>query len=160
MEDQIFKPQSNKKWAPNKNHPTIEKCIEAIETELKQQGNVSDNKGCNSLSKGERLALKELSDCRDIIITKADKQGVVVIMDLEDYISETHCQLNIKDHHKKLNKDSTTTIAKLVNDIIQRFRKEKLLKDEMADGLKVSSPKNPKFYMQPKIHKKDNPFQD
>ena len=35
-EDQIFKPQSNKKWAPNKNHHTIETNTEAKERELKQ----------------------------------------------------------------------------------------------------------------------------
>ena len=29
--DQIFKPQSNKKWTPNKNHRTVETYIEATE---------------------------------------------------------------------------------------------------------------------------------
>ena len=38
MEDQIFRPQSNKKWTPNKNHHTIETYIGATERELKQQG--------------------------------------------------------------------------------------------------------------------------
>ena len=32
-EDQIFKPQSNKKWTPNKNYHTIETYIEAAERE-------------------------------------------------------------------------------------------------------------------------------
>ena len=45
----------------------------------------------------------------------------------------------------------------MINDTIQRLKKEKLLKEKNADGLKVSNPKTPKFYMQPKIHKKDNP---
>ena len=35
-EDQIFKPQSNKKWRPNKNHHTIKTYTEAKERELKQ----------------------------------------------------------------------------------------------------------------------------
>ena len=56
-----------------------------------------------------------------------------------------------------MNKDPTTTNAKLVIDTIQKFKKEKLLKERNADGLKVSNPKTPKFYMQPKIHNKDNP---
>ena len=56
-----------------------------------------------------------------------------------------------------MNKDPTTTNVKLVNDTIQRFKKEKLLKEKIADGLEVSNPKTPKFYMQPKIHEKDNP---
>ena len=50
-----------------------------------------------------------------------------------------------------LYKDPTTTNAKSVNDTIQRFKREKLLKQKIADGLKVSNPKTPKFYMEPKI---------
>ena len=48
--------------------------------------------------------MKELSDRTDIIITKANKRGAVVIMDAKDYISAAHRQLNIKDHYKNLNK--------------------------------------------------------
>ena len=44
MEDQIFKPQSDMKWTPNKNHNSIETYIEATEKELRQQGDISDNK--------------------------------------------------------------------------------------------------------------------
>ena len=54
-------------------------------------------------------------------------------------------------------KDPTATNAKSVNDTVQRFKREKLLKQKITDGLKVSNPKTPKFYMEPKIHKKDNP---
>ena len=39
-------------------------------------------------------------------------------MDLKNYISEAHRQLNNKDHYKKLNEDATTTNANLVNDTI------------------------------------------
>ena len=34
--------------------------------------------------------MKELSDHTDIIITKADQGGAVVIMDVEDYVNEAH----------------------------------------------------------------------
>ena len=74
--------------------------------------------------------MKELGDHTDIFIIKADKGGEVVIMGVKDYINETHSQLNNKDHYKILNKDPTTTNAKLVNDTIQRFKKEKLLKEK------------------------------
>ena len=152
-EDQIFKPQSKKKWTPNKNHYIIETYTEATEREPKQQGDISGNKGYNNLSKGERIAMKDLSDSTDIIITKADKGGAVAIMDVKDYINETH------RHYKTLNKDPATTDVKLVNDTIQRFKKENLLKEKLADGLKVSNPKTLKFCMKPKLHKKDNPGQ-
>ena len=156
-EYQIFKPQRNKKWTPNKNNHTMKTYIEATERELKQKRDISDNKGYNNLSKDERIAMKELSDHTDIIITKADKGGAVVFMDIKNYINEAHRQLNNKDHYKILNKDPTTTNAKLVNDTIQRFKKEKLLGEKIADDLKVSNPKTPKFYMEQKNHKKVNP---
>ena len=69
--------------------------------------------------------MKELSDNTDIIITKADKGGAVVIMDVKDYINEAHRQLNNKGHYKISNKDPTTTNAKLVNDTIQRLKKKR-----------------------------------
>ena len=130
MEDQIFKHQSNKKWTPNKNHYIMKRYIEAPETELIQPGGISDNKRNNKLYKDERIALKELSDCTDIIITKADKGAAVVIMDVKYYINEVHHQLKNKDHYEKLNKDARTTNAKLGNDTIQRFKKDKLLKEK------------------------------
>ena len=94
--------------------------------------------------------MNELIDHTDINITKADKGRAAVIPDKKDYISEAHRHLNDKDHYKILNKDPTTTNEKLVNDTNQRFKK--LLKEKIADDLKVSNPKTPKFYMQPKIH--------
>ena len=51
------------------------------------------------MTKGERIAMKELSHHTDIIITKADKEGAVVVMDAKDYINEAHRQLNNKDHY-------------------------------------------------------------
>ena len=38
--------------------------------------------------------MKELSERVDIIITKADKGGAVVIVDVKDYIKQAERQLN------------------------------------------------------------------
>ena len=85
--------------------------------------------------------MKELSDHTDIIITKADKGGSTVITDVKDYINEAHRQLNNKSHYKILNKDSTTTNAKLVNDTIRRFKTEKLLKERLQIARKFQTQK-------------------
>ena len=95
-----FQTSKQQKTTCNKNHHTIETYVEATERELKQQGDISDNKGYNNLSKGETIAMKELSDHTDIIITKHNKGGAVAIMDVKDYINEAHCQLNNKDCYK------------------------------------------------------------
>ena len=62
MEDQIFKPQSNKIATPSKTY------IEATERELKQKGDISDNKGYINLSQGERIAMEELSDLTEMMM--------------------------------------------------------------------------------------------
>ena len=58
MEDQIFKPQSNKKWTPNKKYYTIKTYTEVTGRQLNQQGGISDNKEYNNLSIGDRIALQ------------------------------------------------------------------------------------------------------
>ena len=45
----------------------------------------------------------------------------------------------------------------MVNWTTERFRNEKLLLQKAEDGLKVTNPKTPKFYISPKIHKPNNP---
>lgn len=42
----------------------------------------------NNLTKGERKAWKELIERDDIVITKADKAGAVVIIDVKGCIRE------------------------------------------------------------------------
>ena len=44
----------------------------------------------------------------------------------------------------------------MVNQTIERFKNEKLLLQKIADGLKITNPKTPKFYISPKIHKPNN----
>ena len=88
-EDQLFKLKTNKKWRPDKNHHTVETYIEATKNAQEtQEQNKNKNKYYNNLAKRERKTLKELADRNDIIITKADKGGVVVIIDVEDYVKE------------------------------------------------------------------------
>ena len=48
----------------------------------------------DNLTKSERKALLNLQKRNDIIITKADKGGAVVILDIKDYIDEANRQLN------------------------------------------------------------------
>ena len=40
----------------------METYIETTKRELKQQGDISDSRGYNNLSKGDRIAMKELSE--------------------------------------------------------------------------------------------------
>ena len=46
---------------------------------------------------------------------------------------------------------------KLVHDTILRFKNQKLINQKVVERLTRNDPKTPKFYLQPKIHKKGNP---
>ena len=70
-----------------------------------------------------------------IIITSADKGGAVVIMDVNDYTREAKSQLNSKNY-KVFAKDPTTTNNDLVNQTIDRFTKEQLMNESIANRLK------------------------
>ena len=100
--------------------------------------------------------MEELAKRKDIT-TNADKGGTAVIMKVETYINEANRQLSDKRNYKKLQKDPTLQHNNLVNDIIDRFKKENVLFKKLADGLKSVIPKIPKFYISPKIHKENNP---
>ena len=102
--------------------------IEATQRELEKEQMKMKEKPYNNLTKSERTNMKELSEREDIIITKADKGGALVIVDVKDYIKETERQLNNTENYRKLQEDPTATNMKLVNDTIERFKKIKINK--------------------------------
>ena len=63
---------------------------------------ILNTKRPNNLTKGDQKALEELSKKDDIIITNADKEGAIVVMDIDRYISEAQRQLNDEKNYKKL----------------------------------------------------------
>ena len=73
-------------------------------------------------------------------------------MDVKDYIKEAERQLSNTENYRKLQEDPAATNMKLVNDTIERFEKQKLINDKVAND-----PKTQKFYPQLKIHKEANP---
>ena len=92
-------------------------------------------------------ARKQLEKRQDIIISNADKGGAVVIIDTDKYIEEADRQLSDSTNYKKLQKDPTLQHNELVNDTITRFKKEKLVPQNIADVLSTSNPRTPKFYL-------------
>ena len=152
----LFK-QQNRNWTPHRNHHSIETFIDIVQKDIDKmkQENLIEVK--HNLTKGEQLALDELSKRDDILITNADKGGAVVILDTEKYIKEAERQLNDIKNYKMLNTDPTLTYTKLINAAIARFKNENIIPENISKGLIANSPRIPKFYMLPKIHKKDNP---
>ena len=126
--------------------------IEATQRELEKELTKMKERPYNNLTKSERTSMKELSERVGIIITKADKGGAVVIVDVKDYIKQAERQINNTKNYRKLQEDPTATNMKFVNNTIERFKKQKLINEKIADGLKRNDPKTPKLYLRPKIH--------
>ena len=97
-DEQIFKPTYHKKWTLNKNHHTVLTYIKGTQEELECTMENQKPKLFNNLNKCERKALQELSERDDIVITKADKDGTVIIIDVKYYIREAESQLKNKDN--------------------------------------------------------------
>ena len=102
---------------------------EAFQRELEKNKQAKmKEKPYNNLTKNERTSMKKLSREEDIIITKVDKGGVVVIVDVQGYIKDAERQLNNIRNYRKLQEDPTATNMKLVNDTIERLKKKKINK--------------------------------
>ena len=126
--------------------------IEATQRELEKELTKMKERPYNNLTKSERTSMKELSERVGITITKAEKGGAVVIVDVKDYVKQAERQINNTKNYRKLQEDPTATNMKFVKNTIERFKKQKLINEKVADGLKRNDPKTPKLYLRPKIH--------
>ena len=110
----------------------------------------------SNLTPDEHTALKNLSHRQDIIIKPADKGGAVVVWDRNLYLQEAHRQLDDAKSYKALPqstlKSQTKQISKNVSDEIKQGNLP-----TTATLLNKTTPRQPHFYLLPKIHKPDNP---
>ena len=110
-----------------------------------------------NLDKGEKEAIKKLFKREDIIITNADKEGVVFIVGTNNYIKKAEQQLTDKDNYHILPQDPTLGNNMIVNQAVDRFKKEKLITEKIADKLKTLDSRIPHFCIIPNIHEPGNP---
>ena len=153
-----FKSQSE--WEPSNVHHTVKTFTEDFKNRVtqsinKEGQNIKMNR--KNLSKNETKALNDLKNRDDIIVSKADKGGACVIMDVDDYITEANRQLNDERFYKKVDENPTSLHAALVDNAIDDLKLKGHLEEKMANQLKTSNPKTPRLYLLPKIHKPGNP---
>lgn len=89
----------------------------------------------------------------DILVLKADKGNVTVIMDKQNYIEKCLEQLNDTKYYQRINKDTTYTIQNKSNSFITKFKKNKKLDSDITKKYMIYNASIPKFYALPKIHK-------
>ena len=114
-EEDVFRKPTNKTWIPKNNHRSIETFIEATRNEINNEIKKTKRPNYSNLSVKEPKALQQLQSKDDTVITETDKVGVVVILDVEDYIKEAERHLHNTENYKKLNRNPTTINNDTVN---------------------------------------------
>ena len=150
-----FRIKKNKAWTPPNVHPNISTFIDSVNRDLKTSK--PNNQPKDNLTREERKALANLQQRKDVVITKADKGGAVVIWDTTDYMKEAYLQLNDEKTYRKLDKDPTIQHKNTVSETISTLKREKKLTERLASQLTPDDISTPNFYMLPKIHKVNNP---
>lgn len=109
-----------------------------------------------NLSTVEQKALQDLRQRPDIVIKSADKGGAVVVWRKDLYQEEALRQLGNTQFYESIpsatTKADNTSIRKVITDLISQGK----LPQE-AKQLIAKEPREPRFYMLPKIHKDNNP---
>jgi len=106
----------------------------------------------------ESLAIKSLTQNKNITIKRADKGGSIVIMDTHKYIDQANKHLSQTNIYKTQDKDHTKEVMDKVTSQILQFKHTSHITHQQAKYIEPKQPpRTPLFYFLPKIHKKGNP---
>lgn len=94
----------------------------------------------------------------NILITRADKGAVTVIIDKNDYIRKAKHLLDDTQTYIQLNSDPTFTTQKKNNDLVKYLKQKNCIDEGTVKLLTIHAAITPKFYGLPKIHKQDVPL--
>ena len=141
---------------PKRTHHSVNTYIDLVEKDIHALMKQSTKKPESNLTHKEHIAMKELAKRKNLIITNAHKGGAVVIIDRDSYIKEANPQLSDKTSYKQLTQDPTLQHSRMINQTIEKFKNERFLPKNIADGRKIITPKTPKICITPKIHKPNN----
>ena len=124
-----FRSQST--WEPTNSHHTVQTFLEdfsrrvnrELDRDLTKQ-RASRTNTSNNLKKEELEALESFKAMDDIVITKADKGGAVVVQNVENYIAEAERQLRDKSFYKKVVANPTGEHEALICNAIDNLKQK------------------------------------
>ena len=148
-----FKPKSE--WRPYPPNRTLDIFQRSIKQEILKCK--FKHKRHDNLTKEERLGMRSLRDNPHITIQKADKGSAVVVMNTIDYLREGYRQLQDEQFYQKIPEDITDKISNKIMDQLTTMRSLNLITQKNFEFLNVPSPTEARFYLLPKIHKKNIP---
>ena len=148
-----FKNKSS--WKPSPPNKTLDSFKRAFKMDLLNcRTHSSPNK---NLTKQEWIGLKQLSSNPEIVIKKADKGSAIVVMQTTDYLREGYRQLSDRNFYTKLTEDPTLSISNKICAVLSEMKNLKLITEKNFEYFQIKNPKAGRFYLLPKIHKKQVP---
>ena len=163
-------------FAPAMSKVPTKDIVASVEPVLRQhydpsEANVARAAICNILKKskppranltfGEKEALKSLRQNEDIVIAKADKGNVTVVMNKEDYEKKAEEILHAAPFQAlESDVDTTKATEQKLNDTLKTLLEKKAISKPLYNHLRVSPgcSKPALFYGLPKIHKENVPL--
>jgi len=146
---------NNKLFKPNNIDPTIQTFQLAVKTDLENYEQPHPPR--DNLTKQQRKVLAELKNRTDLVITRADKGGATVIWGIEEYLAEANSQLNNSEFYQELSTDPFNDYQQIIINSLNEMLSESMITKETAEVLKPKNVKPARFYLLPKIHKKNIP---
>ena len=128
--------------------------------QLRQQiiSSINSAKKTNNLSYDERQAINRLKNDDTIVIAKADKGNVTVVLDKVDYDSKIEEHLNDEATYKKLNRNTTQSLKNKINSTLKKLKDKDSFDRETYQTLYCSTAVTPTFSGLIKIHKVGEPI--
>ena len=106
----------------------------------------------DNITKEQRLAVKEITDCKDEVILPADKGKATVVMKKGDYNGKLQQLLSDSTTYRKLPKDPTPTQECKVTRILKKLEKDREIPTRLYNKLRPSGSFPPRIYGLPKTH--------
>ena len=101
--------------------------------------------------------MEHFSKYNDLVITKADKDGATVILDVKHYIEKANENLQDNIFYWQLHLYPTAKHSEIVNSATESFKKQEILSKPTSRKLTVDEVKTPQFHILPKNHKLNIP---
>ena len=107
-----------------------------------------------NLTRGERLALTQLSSNHDLIINKADKGFTIVVRNRDEYIKAGLEHLSHKNTYISLERNYTNDVTHIITNTLKDLCTRGLISPNMKEYcLPPKSPRTALIYFLAKIHK-------
>ena len=97
----ILNIKSKSTWKLPKNYHTINTFIEAINNDVDKLLKQKKTLPPNNISQHEKKIISEFSKQIDLVFTKADKGGTIVVIYVGDYIEKYKKEVKDENYYKK-----------------------------------------------------------